>query len=149
MVSNSETLYLAVRTADGEEIALSSVTVAPGDLQTVNITDTLAKAEPNLMGESNEYGSSVIRYRFDEEFIRLGHGARCRTPNHCEARGHLVAPNHWPISRSILLDAAQVSSRRQIHNKPRRSFASNIPELALNGCVRDFNYPEIVPREAF
>jgi hypothetical protein len=54
------TVIPAVRTSNGIETALPSVTIAAGDVATVDLRDALTKAAANL---GSSWGSLVLRYR--------------------------------------------------------------------------------------
>jgi hypothetical protein len=58
--SSDLTVVPALRTANGVETALPSVTIKPGDVASLDLYDTLMKAAPSLAGA---WGSLVLRYR--------------------------------------------------------------------------------------
>jgi hypothetical protein len=52
----------------------------------------------------------------------------------------------WDLfPRSTILDAALVSSSRQIDNKARRRFTADVPEFPFNEAVRNVPDLKIVP----
>jgi hypothetical protein len=54
------TVTPALRMADGTETAISPVTIKSGDVMSLDLSDVLLKAAPQLVGD---YGSLVLRYR--------------------------------------------------------------------------------------
>jgi hypothetical protein len=54
------TLTPSLRSADGTEVALEAVSIAPGDVATVNLHDAILKSAPQF---STTYGSVALRYR--------------------------------------------------------------------------------------
>jgi hypothetical protein len=58
--SSELTVAPTVRTADGTETALPTVTIKSGDVVSLDLYDTLMKAAPQLAGS---WGSLVLRYR--------------------------------------------------------------------------------------
>jgi len=57
--SSPLTVTPALRTPDGAETALPSITIAPGDVASLDLYDTLMKTAPQLVGA---WGSLVLRY---------------------------------------------------------------------------------------
>jgi hypothetical protein len=53
------TITPSLRAADGSETAIPVVTIAPGDVATVDLRETLSKTAPSLVGA---WGSLVLRY---------------------------------------------------------------------------------------
>jgi hypothetical protein len=64
--SSDLTVVPALRTAVGAETALPSVTIKPGEVVSVDLSDTLMKSAPSLAGA---WGSLVLRYH------TISHGA--------------------------------------------------------------------------
>lgn len=62
LVKANLTVTPALRTPDGTEIPLKPVTILSGEVQSINLRDALADADPGLLGHANAYGSVVMRY---------------------------------------------------------------------------------------
>ena len=62
LANEKVTVLPALRTPDGAEHPLKAVTILPGEVQSINLNDALGDVEPGLVGQSNAYGSIVLRY---------------------------------------------------------------------------------------
>ena len=60
--SDTLTVRPSLRQPDGTETALASVTILPGEVQSIDVMDVLNRTNSPLAGAANAYGSVVFRY---------------------------------------------------------------------------------------